>query len=78
MMSRSYSFRVPASTSNLGAGFDALGLALDRYLRVNVEIETLTRRFAAASPRGRGKDCRKINVNSWRRPLRKWRRKSRP
>ena len=53
-MSRSYSFRVPASTSNLGAGFDALGLALDRYLRVNVEIETLTRRFAAASPKGRG------------------------
>jgi homoserine kinase len=40
-MSRYYSFRVPASTSNLGAGFDALGLALGRYLRVGVEIETL-------------------------------------
>lgn len=25
--------RVPCSTSNLGAGFDTLGLALDRYLR---------------------------------------------
>lgn len=36
-MSRSYSFRVPASTSNLGAGFDALSLALDRYLRVTLE-----------------------------------------
>jgi len=33
-----YSFRVPASTSNLGAGFDALSLALQRYLRVTVEI----------------------------------------
>ena len=24
--------RVPCSTSNLGSGFDTLGLALDRYL----------------------------------------------
>jgi homoserine kinase len=39
-MSRSYSFRVPASTSNLGAGFDALGLALEMYLRIGLEIET--------------------------------------
>jgi homoserine kinase len=37
-MNRNYSFRVPASTSNLGAGFDALSLALQRYLRVTVEI----------------------------------------
>ena len=29
--------RVPASTSNLGPGFDVLGLALDRYLVVSVE-----------------------------------------
>jgi homoserine kinase len=36
-MSRRHSFRVPASTSNLGAGFDALSLALQRYLRVTVE-----------------------------------------
>ena len=36
-MSRRYSFRVPASTSNLGAGFDALSLALQRYLKVTVE-----------------------------------------
>jgi homoserine kinase len=36
-MSRRYSFRVPASTSNLGAGFDALSLALQRYLKVSVE-----------------------------------------
>jgi len=36
-MSRHYSFRVPAGTSNLGAGFDALGLALEIYLRVRIE-----------------------------------------
>jgi homoserine kinase len=30
--------RVPASTSNLGPGFDVLGLALDRYLFVTAEI----------------------------------------
>jgi homoserine kinase len=36
-MSRNYSFRVPAGTSNLGAGFDALGLALEIYLRVRIE-----------------------------------------
>lgn len=29
--------RVPASTSNLGSGFDCLGLALDRYLEVSFE-----------------------------------------
>ena len=37
-MSRNYSFRVPAGTSNLGAGFDALGLALEIYLRVRIEF----------------------------------------
>jgi homoserine kinase len=35
-MSRA-TFRIPCSTSNLGAGFDALGLALDRHLTVSVE-----------------------------------------
>jgi len=39
-MSRSYSFRVPAGTSNLGAGFDALGLALEIYLRVRLELSS--------------------------------------
>jgi homoserine kinase len=29
--------RVPASTSNLGSGFDCLGLALNRYLEVSFE-----------------------------------------
>src|SRR6185503_5667224 len=36
-MSGNFSFRVPAGTSNLGAGFDALGLALEIYLRVRIE-----------------------------------------
>ena len=29
--------RVPASTSNLGAGFDCLGLALDMWLEVRLD-----------------------------------------
>ncbi|HUX33441.1 MAG TPA: homoserine kinase [Gemmatimonadaceae bacterium] len=32
------SVRVPATTSNLGAGFDCVGVALDRWLRVDVEV----------------------------------------
>src|SRR5437870_2993416 len=39
-MSRNYSFRVPAGTSNLGAGFDALGLELEIYLRVRLELSS--------------------------------------
>ena len=31
--SKRTTFRIPASTANLGAGFDALGLGLARYLR---------------------------------------------
>jgi homoserine kinase len=38
-MSR-HCFRIPASTSNLGAGFDSLGLALTRYLHVTIETTT--------------------------------------
>lgn len=34
---RAARIRVPCSTSNLGAGFDTLGLALDRYLTVEFE-----------------------------------------
>src|SRR5262245_23727558 len=37
-MSRRYTLRIPASTSNLGAGFDALSLALQRYLRITIEL----------------------------------------
>src|SRR3989454_237763 len=56
-MSRNHSFRVPASTSNLGAGFDALGLALDRYLRVNLEIEP----FPSSQRRGGRADSQRAD-----------------
>jgi homoserine kinase len=32
------SVRVPATTSNLGAGFDCVGLAIDRWLRASVAV----------------------------------------
>jgi len=38
-MNRSVQAVVPGSTSNLGPGFDLLGLALDIYLRLTVEVE---------------------------------------
>jgi homoserine kinase len=36
MMTAAHSFRIPASTSNLGAGFDTLGLAVNRYLEISL------------------------------------------
>jgi len=36
-LSKKVTFRIPASTANLGAGFDALGLGLARYLRIGVQ-----------------------------------------
>ena len=38
-MSRKVRVVVPGSTSNLGPGFDLIGLAVDRYLRASVEID---------------------------------------
>jgi len=32
------SVRVPASSSNLGAGFDCVGMAIDKWLRVSAEV----------------------------------------
>ncbi len=32
--------RVPATTANLGAGFDCVGMALDKWLRVSVELSS--------------------------------------
>jgi homoserine kinase len=37
-MSLQRSIQVPASTTNLGAGFDVLGLALQLYLRVDLQV----------------------------------------
>lgn len=44
----SFSLRVPASTSNLGPGFDCFGLALPCYMRVRVEPDAAgpTMRFS--------------------------------
>jgi homoserine kinase len=44
--------RVPASTANLGAGFDCLGLALEMYL--NVRATVVSRPGARAIARSRG------------------------
>src|SRR5262249_27288141 len=41
-MSRNYSFHFSACTSNLVLGFDALGLALEIYLRVRIELSSKT------------------------------------
>jgi homoserine kinase len=35
---REFSVRAPASTSNLGSGFDAVGMAIDRWLTVGARI----------------------------------------
>jgi homoserine kinase len=49
-----FSYRVPATTANLGAGFDALSLALDRYLSITVEPAK------SLSIEARGLDCELI------------------
>jgi len=48
----SFEVRVPASTANLGAGFDCLGLAVELYL--NVRATVLSRPGARAQARSRG------------------------
>jgi len=44
---RSLTLRVPASTSNLGSGFDALGLAIDLLLTIKFEIGIAGRHIRA-------------------------------
>ncbi len=41
---RSFEIRIPASTSNIGPGFDCLGLAFNLYNRVNVQEISRTSR----------------------------------
>jgi homoserine kinase len=48
----SFEIRVPASTANLGAGFDCLGLALELYLTVRAKV--LTQPGAGTLIRSRG------------------------
>src|SRR2546428_1611636 len=54
-MSAAVTVRVPGSTSNLGAGFDCVGIAIDRWIRVAARREesraapiTIERRGALA------------------------------
>lgn len=37
-MSKKWFLSIPASTANLGPGFDSIGIALDKYLELEVEI----------------------------------------
>lgn len=37
-MSKKWSISIPASTANLGPGFDSIGIALDKYLELEVEL----------------------------------------
>ncbi len=63
---RAATIRVPASTSNLGAAFDAVGLALRLYLRVEVqESETAGNRIEVAGEDAQLIPCDESNL-IWR------------
>lgn len=47
-MSRTVAVGVPASTSNLGAGFDCVGVAVDRWLNVTASLDAATPGFTIA------------------------------
>ena len=51
---RSFTVRVPASTSNLGAGFDCFGLALQLYLRVSAAVAPAGSEPCRVEGRGEG------------------------
>jgi homoserine kinase len=51
---RTFEVRVPASTSNLGAGFDCFGLALQLYLTVRARIVPNARVACRVRSRGEG------------------------
>ena len=47
-MSRTVTVGVPASTSNLGAGFDCVGVAVERWINVSATLDDSVRGFAIA------------------------------
>jgi homoserine kinase len=51
---RSFSARVPASTSNLGAGFDSFSLALQLYLTVRAKVAPETSAICSVTSSGEG------------------------
>ena len=40
--------KIPASTANLGVGFDSIGMALNKYLHMNIKACLL---YTSPSPR---------------------------
>lgn len=48
--------RIPASTSNIGPGFDTLGLALNRYLYVSATVDEGSTSPLLISVKGKGKE----------------------
>jgi homoserine kinase len=51
-MSKTIRVQVPGSTSNLGPGFDALGLAVELYLRVTFHFNAADTRILSANGEG--------------------------
>lgn len=47
-MSRTVTVGVPASTSNLGAGFDCVGVAVERWINVSATLDDSVRGFSIA------------------------------
>ena len=47
-MSRTVTVGVPASTSNLGAGFDCVGVAVERWINVRATLDSSVRGFTIA------------------------------
>ena len=50
MASRSFTIRVPATSANIGPGFDVVGLSLSLYLTLTVTVKPPTATTPAAPP----------------------------
>lgn len=50
MASRSFTIRVPATSANIGPGFDVVGLSLSLYLTLTVTVKSPTATTPAAPP----------------------------
>lgn len=56
--------RVPATTANLGAGFDCIGAAFDWYDELTLEITDDDRTEVFVTGEGAGR-CRSTSATSW-------------
>src|ERR1700687_4086174 len=59
---RSFTVRVPASTSNLGAGFDCFGLALQLYLKVSAAVAPAGSEPCRVEGRGEGMEDAELSL----------------